>query len=150
LDPGLHALDGCEIADLAAREIDRVGVPVLVAPYVLLVDDVPVVVGPDVRPDAALGVAGDRARPGRIVDRSHPEVQHAVEGSREAERRAVRADPGTTLSGSAKSVCRGISPGSASGSCAACREQPRIQVLERTTIRGRGRRMDHLSLSNQG
>jgi hypothetical protein len=62
-DLGLHALERGEVPILLRGRVDGVDAPVLVPALVLEVDDVPVVLGPEKEPDAALAVVGDRLEP---------------------------------------------------------------------------------------
>ncbi len=91
LDPHLDAVDRGQVPGLAALQVDGVGAPVLVAADVLQVDDVPVGEGPEVAPDAAVGVVGHRPGRARIVGRTDPDVEHAVDRRQVADPGAVRA-----------------------------------------------------------
>ena len=76
----LHALDRRQVAHLAGRDLHREGVEILVAALVLEVEHVRAVRRPAVEADAALAVVGDDARRVHVIDRRHPDVEHAVLG----------------------------------------------------------------------
>jgi hypothetical protein len=93
--PGLHALERGDVLGLAALEVDREEVPVLVAADVLDIEQVTVVVGPEERPDAAVPVVGDRLRLVELgADLVDPDVQHSVVGGDPRQALAVRGDAG--------------------------------------------------------
>src|SRR5215204_5736337 len=78
---GLHVVEGGQVTVLFGRRIHGVHAPVLVAALVLEVDDVGVVLGPEVHPDAALSIGGHRLEvfaAGGASHRTDPDVQYAV------------------------------------------------------------------------
>src|SRR5215217_2417087 len=80
-DLGLHVVEGGQIAVLSGRRIHGVHAPVFVAALVLEVDDMGVVLGPEVHPDAALSIVSNRLEffaAGGASHRTDPDVQHAV------------------------------------------------------------------------
>ena len=79
-DAGLHAGDGREIARLAASDPHRIDMEVLGAALVLQIEHVEAVVGPAMKADAALLVAGDDARGAQVARRSQPDVEDAILG----------------------------------------------------------------------
>ena len=76
----------------AGLEIDDVEVEVLVAALVLEIQDVLVVVGPEVLGDAPPGVGGDRLGILRAAGGGDPEVEHAIDGRRPGKVLAVGAE----------------------------------------------------------
>src|SRR5688572_4827108 len=80
-DLGLHVVEGGQVAVLFRERIHSVHAPVLVAALVLEVDDVGVVLGPEVHPDAALCVVGhglEVVAAGGAPHRTDPDVEDAV------------------------------------------------------------------------
>src|SRR5215208_4949889 len=80
-DLGLHVVEGGQVTVLFGRRIHGVHAPVLVAALVLEVDDVGVVLGPEVHSDAALLVVRHRLEvvaTGGEPHRTDPDVQDAV------------------------------------------------------------------------
>src|SRR5919112_309408 len=78
-DLGLHVVEGGQVTVLFGRRIHGVHAPVLVAALVLEVDDMGVVLGPEVHPDAALLIVGHRLEvsAGGASHRTDPDVHDA-------------------------------------------------------------------------
>ena len=74
LDARLDARERRQVLHGERHEVERVDAPVLVAVLVLQVDEVAVVVGPEVLRDAALRVVRDRAGRREVADRRDPQV----------------------------------------------------------------------------
>ncbi len=94
---GLHALERGQVAVLFRGGVYGVDAPVLVAALVLEVDDVPTVLGPEVHPDAALPIVGDRLEvvPADLgTDRADPDVQDAVSRGEVGEALSVGGEAG--------------------------------------------------------
>src|SRR5690606_19986973 len=81
-----------QVAALAAFQVHRVDVEVLVAAAVAHVQQGVGAVGPEIAADAAGIVVGDRAGLVDIVGRGHPDVEHALDRGDPAQPAAVRAD----------------------------------------------------------
>jgi len=94
VQPGLDIVERGEVAGLAGGQVDVVQPPVLVAAGVLLVDDVLVVVGPEVRADAPVAVRGD-GNPHPAGDGAHPHVEDAGVGGDPRQAGPVGGDAGT-------------------------------------------------------
>src|SRR5690606_20292436 len=97
--PGAHAdhrgrrlLEGRQVARLAAVEVERIEVVVLVAAGVAHVQQGAGLVGPEVAADAAALVTGYGAGAVEVVGRRDPDVEHAVDRGDPAQVRAVGAD----------------------------------------------------------
>jgi hypothetical protein len=72
---------------IAGLKIDPAGTPVFVAGHFAEEHDMPVVVHPDdPGTEIAVGHRGYRARVADPVERSHPEIEHTVDGARNATR----------------------------------------------------------------
>jgi hypothetical protein len=91
-DGGANPVEGREVDLVAGGEIHRVGPPVLVAAAVLQIDQVRRVGHPEVLPDAAVGVLGDRLRRREVPHRRHPDVEDALDRRQPRDLRAVGAD----------------------------------------------------------
>ena len=70
---------------------------ILVALFVLQIDEVASVIGPLIDPDAPFAIIGDRPRILGRVARANPDIEHAIDGGEPRKQMAVRADSGGNL-----------------------------------------------------
>src|SRR5215213_4060543 len=92
---GLHVVEGGQVTVPFGGRIHGVHAPVLVAALVLKVDDVSVVLGPEVHPDAAHLVVGhglEVIAAGGAFHRTDPDVEDAVFGGQVGEAFSVRGE----------------------------------------------------------
>ncbi len=93
VDVASHARRRRERQDVAGLDIDPMGLPILVAALLAKEHDMAVVVEPlHPRPQAAVGHPRQGPRVANIVERGHPEIQHAVQRSEVSDTTPVRAD----------------------------------------------------------
>ena len=109
--PRLHAVERREVAAVHGLEVDVVQPPVLVAAGVLQVQQVPGIVGPRERADAAVAVVGDhlgrrQVHPGAGARRRDPDVEDPLVRRDPRQPGAVRGDSGAD----AARGCRRVLP----------------------------------------
>ncbi len=83
-----------KVRGLAANEIDPVDVPVLIAFLVLQIDDLPIVVGPEIGAYPSFRVVSDGAGGLGFLTRPHPHVQHPINRRQVGQLLGVGADTG--------------------------------------------------------
>jgi hypothetical protein len=91
-DLGVDFFQRGKVGGFVRGDLGGIDVPVLVAAFVLGVEDVVAVVGPGVHADVAILVVGDLFGGGEVVDRGDPHVENAVDGREVAEPLAIGAD----------------------------------------------------------
>ncbi len=88
-DPDI--LERREVPNCARRQVDAIEGEVLVPAFVGDVKDGRGIRGPAIGGDRAFRRVGDRACPGRVVERRDPDVHHATQGGQPGQPLAVRA-----------------------------------------------------------
>jgi DNA-binding Lrp family transcriptional regulator len=96
-DLDLHTIEGRQIPDASFLQVHGVQPPVLVAPLVLHIEQMPAIVGPEEGPDTTILVVGHHLGFVDAIEGSDPDVEDAPErgnpGQKLAIRRNARTDP---------------------------------------------------------